>query len=426
MSLLLSGGLVYSKSSFKRLDISIDDGQVVSFSPFIDKSGFDSVIDCNNLFIVPGFLDVHVHLREPGFCYKETVHSGTLAAARGGYTGVCAMPNLSPAPDCLTNLSAELDAITRDAVVAVYPYGTITAGQNGERLSDMEALSDFVAGFSDDGRGVQSEEIMLAAMKKAKSLNKPIVAHCEDNSLLKKGGCVNECAYAKAHGLVGISSQSEWKQLKRDLRLVEKTGVRYHACHISTKQSVGLIREAKKRGLPVTSETAPHYLALCDNDLIDDGRFKMNPPLRSALDRAALIEGITDGTIDVIATDHAPHSAEEKSRGLRESLMGITGLETAFPVLYTVLVTTGVMSFEKLIEKLSVKPRELLNIPSEITVGFRADFAIIDTNSQYKIDSSAFLSKGKSSPFDGMEVSGEIVRTIYGGRTVWDKNSQKR
>lgn len=426
MSLLLSGGLVYSKSSFKRLDISIDDGQVVSFSPFIDKSGFDSVIDCNNLFIVPGFLDVHVHLREPGFCYKETVHSGTLAAARGGYTGVCAMPNLSPAPDCLTNLSAELDAITRDAVVAVYPYGTITAGQNGERLSDMEALSDFVAGFSDDGRGVQSEEIMLAAMKKAKSLNKPIVAHCEDNSLLKKGGCVNECAYAKAHGLVGISSQSEWKQLKRDLRLVEKTGVRYHACHISTKQSVGLIREAKKRGLPVTSETAPHYLALCDNDLIDDGRFKMNPPLRSALDRAALIEGITDGTIDVIATDHAPHSAEEKSRGLRESLMGITGLETAFPVLYTVLVTTGVMSFEKLIEKLSVKPRELLNIPSEITVGFLADFAIIDTNSQYKIDSSAFLSKGKSSPFDGMEVSGEIVRTIYGGRTVWDKNSQKR
>ena len=426
MSLLLSGGLVYSKSSFKRLDISIDDGQVVSFSPFIDKSGFDSVIDCNNLFIVPGFLDVHVHLREPGFCYKETVHSGTLAAARGGYTGVCAMPNLSPAPDCLTNLSAELDAITRDAVVAVYPYGTITAGQNGERLSDMEALSDFVAGFSDDGRGVQSEEIMLAAMKKAKSLNKPIVAHCEDHSLLKKGGCVNECAYAKAHGLVGISSQSEWKQLKRDLRLVEKTGVRYHACHISTKQSVGLIREAKKRGLPVTSETAPHYLALCDNDLIDDGRFKMNPPLRSALDRAALIEGITDGTIDVIATDHAPHSAEEKSRGLRESLMGITGLETAFPVLYTVLVTTGVMSFEKLIEKLSVKPRELLNIPSEITVGFRADFAIIDTNSQYKIDSSAFLSKGKSSPFDGMEVSGEIVRTIYGGRTVWDKNSQKR
>lgn len=426
MSLLLSGGLVYSKSSFKRLDISIDDGQVVSFSPFIDKSGFDSVIDCNNLFIVPGFLDVHVHLREPGFCYKETVHSGTLAAARGGYTGVCAMPNLSPAPDCLTNLSAELDAITRDAVVAVYPYGTITAGQNGERLSDMEALSDFVAGFSDDGRGVQSEEMMLAAMKKAKSLNKPIVAHCEDNSLLKKGGCVNECAYAKAHGLVGISSQSEWKQLKRDLRLVEKTGVRYHACHISTKQSVGLIREAKKRGLPVTSETAPHYLALCDNDLIDDGRFKMNPPLRSALDRAALIEGITDGTIDVIATDHAPHSAEEKSRGLRESLMGITGLETAFPVLYTVLVTTGVMSFEKLIEKLSVKPRELLNIPSEITVGFRADFAIIDTNSQYKIDSSAFLSKGKSSPFDGMEVSGEIVRTIYGGRTVWDKNSQKR
>lgn len=426
MSLLLSGGLVYSKSSFKRLDISIDDGQVVSFSPFIDKSGFDSVIDCNNLFIVPGFLDVHVHLREPGFCYKETVHSGTLAAARGGYTGVCAMPNLSPAPDCLTNLSAELDAITRDAVVAVYPYGTITAGQNGERLSDMEALSDFVAGFSDDGRGVQSEEMMLAAMKKAKSLNKPIVAHCEDNSLLKKGGCVNECAYAKAHGLVGISSESEWKQLRRDLRLVEKTGVRYHACHISTKQSVGLIREAKKRGLPVTSETAPHYLALCDNDLIDDGRFKMNPPLRSALDRAALIEGITDGTIDVIATDHAPHSAEEKSRGLRESLMGITGLETAFPVLYTVLVTTGVMSFEKLIEKLSVKPRELLNIPSEITVGFRADFAIIDTNSQYKIDSSAFLSKGKSSPFDGMEVSGEIVRTIYGGRTVWDKNSQKR
>ncbi len=428
MQLLLSGGSVYVEREFRRLDIAVHDGLIVSLSPFIKKDGFDSVIDCNNLFIVPGFFDVHVHLREPGFCYKETVKSGTLAAAHGGYTGVCAMPNLNPAPDCLINLSPQLRAIEQDACVEVLPYGTISRGENGETLCDMAALAPYVCGFSDDGRGVQSETLMRAAMKQAKLLDKPIVAHCEDNSLLKAGGCVHDGEYARAHSLVGISGESEWRQIERDLRLVAETGCRYHVCHISTKQSAELIRKAKRVGLPVTCETAPHYLALSQENLRDEGRFKMNPPLRTSEDKAALIEALADGTIDIIATDHAPHTTEEKSRGLVGSLMGISGLETAFSVLYTRLVKTKVISLETLVERLSLTPRRLVGkggFEEGIAVGDFADLAVLDTVKEYRIDSGGFLSMGKATPFDGETVTGEVAATVYRGRKVWDRNTQK-
>ncbi len=428
MQLLLSGARVYSEHAFRRLDIAFHDGLVVSLSPFIEKGGFDTVIDCNNLSIVPGFFDVHVHLREPGFCYKETIETGTLAAARGGYTGVCAMPNLCPAPDRLKNLAPQLSAIARGATVEVFPYGTITRGEAGSELSDMAALAPYVCGFSDDGRGVQSEELMRAAMIEAKRLCKPIVAHCEDNSLLQMGGCVHDGEYAKAHSLVGISGESEWRQIERDLKLVEETGCRYHVCHISTRESAELIRRAKASGLPVSCETAPHYLALTEDDLRDEGRFKMNPPLRTREDKAALIEALADGTIDMIATDHAPHSAEEKSRGLKGSLMGITGLETAFPVLYTRLVKAGAITLETLIERLTAAPRRLVDkggFSGGISVGDCADLAVLDLNKEYEIESGGFLSKGKATPFDGETVTGEVAATIYRGRVVWDRNKQK-
>ena len=425
MRILLSGGKVYSEHGFRRLDIAVHDGHIVSLSPFIEKGGFDAVVDFNNLFIVPGFFDVHVHLRQPGFCYKETVLTGTRAAARGGYTGVCAMPNLNPAPDCIETLAESLSVIERDAQIEVIPYGTITRGEKGERLSDMAALSPYVCGFTDDGRGVQSEELMREAMRAAKAAGKPIVAHCEDNSLLKKGGCVHDGEYARLHSLIGISSESEWKQLERDLRLVSETGCRYHVCHISTKESVALIRSAKAAGLPVTCETAPHYLALCDEDLRDEGRFKMNPPIRSRADRAALLEGLADGTIDMIATDHAPHSKEEKAGGLQKSIMGITGLETAFPVLYTRLIKTGALPLETLVERLSVAPRRFLGRGAEIKVGESADFAALDLDKQYTIDSGSFLSLGRSTPFDGDTVTGEVAATIYRGRVIWDRNTQR-
>ncbi|NLC78155.1 MAG: dihydroorotase, partial [Ruminococcaceae bacterium] len=346
-------------------------------------------------------------------------------AARGGYTGVCAMPNLNPAPDCIETLAESLSVIERDAQIEVIPYGTITRGEKGERLSDMAALSPYVCGFTDDGRGVQSEELMREAMRAAKAAGKPIVAHCEDNSLLKKGGCVHDGEYARLHSLIGISSESEWKQLERDLRLVSETGCRYHVCHISTKESVALIRSAKAAGLPVTCETAPHYLALCDEDLRDEGRFKMNPPIRSRADRAALLEGLADGTIDMIATDHAPHSKEEKAGGLQKSIMGITGLETAFPVLYTRLIKTGALPLETLVERLSVAPRRFLGRDAEIKVGARAEFAALDLDKQYTIDSGSFLSLGRSTPFDGDTVTGEVAATIYRGRVIWDRNTQR-
>ena len=350
-------------------------------------------------FLFPGFCDVHVHLREPGFSYKETIRTGTLAAKRGGYTCVCAMPNLNPVPDSLATLRPQLDLIARDAAVRVLPYGAITKGEKGEQLADMADMAPYVCAFSDDGRGVQDEGMMREAMQVAKSLNKIIAAHCEVNSLLH-GGYIHDGDYCKAHGHRGICSESEWRQIERDLRLADETGCKYHVCHISTKESVNLIREAKRSGVDVSCETGPHYLLLSDADLQEDGRFKMNPPLRGRDDREALLEGLCDGTIDMIATDHAPHSAEEKSRGLEKSAFGIVGLETAFPLLYTYLVKKGVITLEKLIDLMAVSPRKRFDIPFE-------GVTVWDLNQSYIIDPARFLSLGHATPFEGWTVCGE-------------------
>lgn len=371
-----------------------------------------------NYIIVPGLCDVHVHFREPGFSYKETIASGSTAAAHGGYTAVCTMPNLSPVPDCAEHLKAQLDAIDKSAVIEVIPYGAITVGEKGEELSDMESMADNVCAFSDDGRGVQNDGMMREAMAKAKRLGKIIAAHCEDNSLLF-GGYIHDGEYAKAHGHRGISSESEYRQIERDLRLAEETGCAYHVCHISTKESVELIRQAKARGVDVTSETAPHYLVLCDEDMQEDGRFKMNPPLRSREDKQALIEGIKDGTIDMIATDHAPHSAEEKGRGLEKSLMGVVGLETAFPVLYTELVRKNIITLERLVELMSFKPKERFGIDTG------CDFAVFGIDEPYKTDPNEFLSIGRATPFAGREVFGRCLLTVHGGKAVYKAEAIK-
>ena len=410
------GAKIYTAGQFTEGPLFLDGGLVAEGS-----HSCDSVKRFSQCVIFPGFVDVHVHLREPGFSYKETIHTGTLAAARGGYTAVCPMPNLSPVPDSVDHLAPQLEAIERDAAVRVLPYGSITRGEQGEALADLDALAPYVAGFSDDGRGVQSESLMRQAMERAKKLGKPIVAHCEDNSLLRPGGCVHEGAYARAHGLTGISSESEWRQLARDLRLVKETGCAYHVCHVSTKESVALIRQAKGAGLDVTAETAPHYLLLNDSMLQDEGRFKMNPPVRGEADRQALLEGIRDGTIDMIATDHAPHSAEEKSRGLRNSLMGVTGLECAFPVLYTGLVRTGELSLERLIELMSLAPRRRFGIPGGTEPGQAADITVVDLNERFTIDPDSFLSMGKATPFAGMEVYGKVKYTAVKGKMVWQE-----
>ena len=368
--------------------------------------------DFENFVILPGFCDVHVHFREPGFSYKETIGSGTHAAARGGYTTVCTMPNLNPVPDSYENLNKQLEIIKRDAIINVIPYGAITKGEKGEELSDMEEMLPYIVGFSDDGRGVQNSEMMKKAMIKAKSLDKPIVAHCEDNNLLN-GGYIHDGEYAKINKHKGICSESEWGQIKRDIELVRETGVKYHVCHISTKESVDLIREAKKQGINITSETAPHYLVFNDMDLKEEGRYKMNPPIRSEEDRLALIEGIKDGTIDMIATDHAPHSKEEKSKGLKGSLMGVVGLETAFPVLYTYLVKTNIISMQKLIELMCINPRKRF--------GFETDkgFCVWNLNEKYLINPSEFVTKGRSTPFENMEVYGKNVMTGIGEKIIY-------
>lgn len=365
-------------------------------------------------FIFPGFCDVHVHFRDPGFIYKEDTKSGSLAAARGGYTAVCTMPNLKPVPDCEENLKLQLDSIRENAVINVYPYAAITVGQQGERLSDMNALAKDAIAFSDDGRGVQSDDLMREAMLKAKALGKMIVAHCEVNSLLK-GGYIHDGVYAKKHGHRGICSESEFLQIARDIELVKETGVSYHVCHISTKESVDVIRKAKAEGVDITCETGPHYLVLDDSDLQEDGRFKMNPPLRSTEDRLALIEGIKDGTIDMIATDHAPHSKEEKSRGLENSAFGIVGLETAFPVMYTHLVKTGVITFEKLVELMVDNPRKRFNIP------LSNDFSIWKLDEEFVVDPDEFLSKGKATPFENTKLFGRCVRTVCNSKVVFKK-----
>ena len=378
---------------------------------FLADGGLSPVIS-KKYIIVPGLCDVHVHFREPGFSYKETIASGSAAAAHGGYTAVCTMPNLDPVPDSAEHLQVQLDAIERGAAIKVLPYGAITVGEKGERLADMEAISDKVCAFSDDGKGVQNDEMMWEAMTTAKRLGKIIAAHCEDNSLLF-GGYIHDGEYARMHGHKGISSASEYKQIERDLRLAEETGCAYHVCHISTKESVELIRQAKARGVDVTCETAPHYLVLCDEDMQEDGRFKMNPPLRSREDKQALIDGIKDGTIDMIATDHAPHSAEEKGRGLEKSLMGVVGLETAFPVLYTELVMKNIITLDRLVELMSFKPKERFGIDTN------NDFAVFDISEAYKIDPEDFLSMGRATPFAGREVFGRCLLTVHNGKVVY-------
>ena len=366
----------------------------------------------NNCYIFPAFCDVHVHLREPGFFYKETIASGTAAAARGGYSDVFSMPNLNPVPDNKQALDMQLDIIKKDALINVHPYASITVGQKGEELSSFEELSEAVA-FSDDGRGVQSAEMMKKAMENAKEMGKIIVAHCEDNSLLF-GGCIHDGQFAKKNGFKGICSESEWKPIERDIELVRQTGCKYHVCHISTKESVELIRKAKAEGLDITCETAPHYLILNDMDLKDEGRFKMNPPIRSEEDRLALIEGIKDGTIDMIATDHAPHSKEEKDKGLEGSLMGIVGIETAFPLMYTHLVKKGIITLEKLIELMAINPRKRFGLPET------EDFCVFDLEEEYEINPDEFLSKGKATPFQGEKVFGRCRLTVVNNKIAYE------
>ena len=383
----------------------------VSVSNLMMSSGL-RIFNSSRYAVFPGFCDVHVHFREPGFSYKETIATGSAAAARGGYTAVCTMPNLNPVPDSAEHLKQQLDIIQSDACIHVYPYGAITVGEKGETLAALEEMAPLVCGFSDDGRGVQRDGMMKAAMQRAKALGKPIAAHCEVNELLR-GGYIHEGQYAASHGHRGICSESEWRQIQRDLKLVKETGVSYHVCHVSAKESVALIRKAKAEGLDVTCETGPHYLVMDDSCLQEDGRFKMNPPLRGKEDREALIQGIEDGTIDMIATDHAPHSAEEKSRGLEKSAFGIVGIETAFPILYTCLVKPGILSLNKLLELLCVNPRRRFGLP------LGTDYSIWDLNAAYAIDPKDFLSKGRATPFAGWQVNGKCIATICDGKLVY-------
>lgn len=384
------------------------------------KNDYDSELK-KNVIIIPTFADVHVHLREPGFFYKETIRTGTMAAARSGYGLLMSMPNLQPVPDCLANLEQELKIIKKEACIDVIPYGSITKGEKGQELSDMEEMAPFVAGYSDDGVGLNSPELMESAMKIAKKTGKLIAAHCEDMEL-RAGGYIHAGRYAAQHGHKGICSESEYKPIERDLKLAAKTGCRYHVCHVSAKESVQLIREAKKAGIDVTCETAPHYLTLTDDMLKEDGRFKMNPPIRSKQDREALIEGILDGTIDMIATDHAPHSAEEKAKGLEGSAMGITGLETSFPVIYTELIKTGILSLDKVLELMCYNPRKRFGLAMP---DMDTDYAVWDLETEYSIDSESFISMGKATPFDGWKVYGRCLKTVAGGATVWDIKEQK-
>ena len=379
----------------------------------LSVGGVGFLSDFNNIYIFPAFCDVHVHFREPGFFYKETIKTGSLAAARGGYTDVCTMPNLNPVPDSVENIKEQIEIIEKDAAVRVHPYAAITVGEKGETLTNMKALAPYCVAFSDDGKGVQSEAMMRAAMLKAKALGKIIAAHCEDTSLLC-GGYIHKGEYARLHGHKGTCAESEWKPIERDLRLAKETGCKYHVCHISCKESVELIRRAKAEGVDVTSETAPHYLIFNDMDLKESGNFKMNPPIRSEEDRQALIKGLQDGTIDMIATDHAPHGYDEKSRGLENSLMGVVGLETAFPVLYTYLVKKGIITLEKLIELMAINPRRRFGLTQT------DDICVYDLQSEYKIDPSEFKSKGKSTPFDGLTVAGKNLLTVCGGKAVWN------
>ena len=418
MEYLLRNANVYIDGGFRKTDIYIKDGMIVSFdSGFHSNEGVVS-FDFDNKYIFPGFTDVHVHLREPGFLRKETIETGSMAAAAGGYTSVCAMPNLDPVPDSAENIKKEEEIIEKTAVVHVYPYGAITVGEKGEKLADLEGMAPYAFAFSDDGHGVQNDNMMRKAMTEAKRLGKVIAAHCEVNELLN-GGYIHDGKYAALHGHRGICSESEWKQIERDIELVKETGCAYHVCHISTKESVELIRQAKKDGVNISCETGPHYLVMNDMDLQEEGRFKMNPPIRDESDRQALIEGLKDGTIDVIATDHAPHTKEEKSKGLEKSLMGVVGLETAFPIVYTELVRKGVITLEKAVELLNVNAKKRFGIGASIKEGEKADLTVFDLDEEYTVDPEKFHTKGRSTPFEGWKVYGKCLMTMVDGRIVY-------
>ena len=418
--MLIRGCRVFLDGVFVPMDVRVADGRIAQLLPPTEPVDGIPVFEYHNCLLLPGLTDVHVHLRDPGFSFKETMRTGTQAAARGGYTTVCPMPNLNPVPDSAEHLNAELQRIRDDAVIRVLPYAAITVGEKGETLADLEGMAKDAFAFSDDGKGVQSDEMMKSAMLRAKALGKVIVAHCEDETLLH-GGYIHDGAYARAHGHRGICSASEWKQVERDVHLAEETGCAYHVCHVSTKESVQIIREAKARGVNVTCETAPHYLLLTEDDLQEDGRFKMNPPIREKADRDALRQGLLDGTVDMIATDHAPHTAEEKSRGLEKSLMGVVGLECSLPVLYTGLVKPGIVPMGTLIDRMTASPAKRFGLESGVEVGKPADLCVFDPNDEWTIDPREFASMGKATPFEGWKVYGRVKMTICNGKIVFNE-----
>ena len=420
--LLQNAQLLSSGGVFRAADVLLSGGRIVSVGDRISCHADAVSIDLHKAVLFPGFVDVHVHLREPGFSYKETIRTGTLAAAHGGFAHVAAMPNLDPVPDCAAALAVQRAIIEKDALVHVHPYGAISVGEKGERLADLEGLAPGVIAFSDDGRGVQSESLMREAMMQCRRLGKILAAHCEDNSLLH-GGYIHDGAYARAHGHRGICSESEWGPITRDLRLAEETGCAYHVCHVSTKESVALIRAAKRRGVDVTCETAPHYLTFTDEDLQEDGRFKMNPPLRAREDRDALIEGLLDGTIDMLVTDHAPHSREEKARGLEKSAMGVVGLETSFAASYTALVQTGILPLEKLVDLMHGAPMRRFGCGTELAEGQPADLTAFDLTKTYTVDPETFLTMGRATPFAGCALTGVCKLTMIGGEPVWKEET---
>ncbi|MBP3579877.1 MAG: dihydroorotase [Clostridia bacterium] len=419
MNFVIKNADVYVDGSFIKRDVFISGGVVSRIEENIGELDGITVITGKRLCVMPGLVDVHVHLREPGFEYKETIKTGTCACAHGGVTHVCTMPNLNPVPDNAQNLKVSLDAIKKDACVEVVPFGAITVGQKGEQISKLEEMSKDVIGFSDDGRGVQQDALMLEAMTHAKSLDKIISAHCEVNSLLN-GGYIHDGEYAKKHSHRGICSQSEYEQIERDIELVKKTGVKYHVCHISAKESVEAIRRAKSEGVDITCETAPHYLVYNDMDLKEDARFKMNPPIRSESDRIALIDGVLDGTVDMIATDHAPHSVEEKTRGLEKSLMGVSGIETSFSVMYTYFVKTGVISMQHLMKLMHDNAKARFGLGTDIVTGKKADITVFDLDEKYTVKGEDFLSKGKFTPFEEKELYGKCVLTMYDGKVCYN------
>ncbi len=420
--LLQNAQLLSSGGVFRAADVLLSGGRIVSIGDRISCPADAVSIDLHKAVLFPGFVDVHVHLREPGFSYKETIRTGTLAAAHGGFAHVAAMPNLDPVPDCAAALAVQRAIIEKDALVHVHPYGAVSVGEKGERLADLEGLAPGVIAFSDDGRGVQSESLMREAMMQCRRLGKILAAHCEDNSLLH-GGYIHDGAYARAHGHRGICSESEWGPIARDLRLAEETGCAYHVCHVSTKESVALIRAAKRRGVDVTCETAPHYLTFTDEDLQENGRFKMNPPLRAREDRDALIEGLLDGTIDMLVTDHAPHSLEEKARGLEKSAMGVVGLETSFAASYTALVQTGILPLEKLVDLMHGAPMRRFGCGTELAEGQPADLTAFDLTKTYTVDPETFLTMGRATPFAGCALTGVCKLTMIGGEPVWKEET---